>query len=254
MHTVTTAKGKTRATHIGDARKRNLVGSVTGIISMMAAPALENWKLNQLAETIMAEPWRSGDTYHSSTEKVTSYIERMKRESQKYAKEAAKEGTRIHEAVENHYKGKQYNSDYNTCVKAVTAAIQEEFGERDWISEKTFAHPLGYGGTCDLYCIDGKSGEGENLPPIVLDIKGKEFTEDKMPIKGYSSHALQLSACAYGLGIPGAIRANVFVSRTNHELVSIYTHDNNDQAWRQFQACLELWKVFNKYNSEWEEK
>ena len=43
----TTAKGALRGTDLRDARKQGLVPSVTTVLSVLAKPALETWKVKQ---------------------------------------------------------------------------------------------------------------------------------------------------------------------------------------------------------------
>jgi hypothetical protein len=47
QYTVIGKNGKERNTSLVDARKENLVPSVTTIIGMAAKPQLENWKIDQ---------------------------------------------------------------------------------------------------------------------------------------------------------------------------------------------------------------
>ena len=48
MYTIVGANGKERNTTLRDAKSLALVPSVTTVIGMVAKPALENWKMNQL--------------------------------------------------------------------------------------------------------------------------------------------------------------------------------------------------------------
>ena len=47
MYTIVGANGKERNTTLRDAKKDNLVPSVTTVLSLVAKPGLENWKINQ---------------------------------------------------------------------------------------------------------------------------------------------------------------------------------------------------------------
>ena len=50
MYTIIGANGKERNTTLRDAKKENLVPSVTTILGMIAKPSLENWKINQIEQ------------------------------------------------------------------------------------------------------------------------------------------------------------------------------------------------------------
>jgi len=55
-YTVIGANGKKRATNLRDARKLNLVPSVTTVMNVAAKPALENWKINQALMAALTLP------------------------------------------------------------------------------------------------------------------------------------------------------------------------------------------------------
>src|SRR5690606_5641932 len=89
----TTGKGGVRATDLRDGRKLGLVPSVTTVLSVLAKPALETWKVKQgilAALTLPRNPYESDD----------AYLARVLEDSREQAKAAAEEGTRIHDACE----------------------------------------------------------------------------------------------------------------------------------------------------------
>ncbi|MEY2743609.1 MAG: hypothetical protein RL310_518, partial [Actinomycetota bacterium] len=115
--------------------------------------------------------------------------------------------------------------------------LNRAYGKQDWISEKSFCHPQGFGGKVDLHC-----------QIAVIDIKTKAFGPGDDPV-GYDEHLMQLAAYRSGLILPGASCANLFVSTTHPNLVSLYewTQADLDRGWRMFEALLTFWQAKNNH-------
>jgi hypothetical protein len=88
---VPAAKGGMRPTTLRDARKLNLVPSVTTIIRCAAAPGLELWKANQLMMAALTLPRRDGEA-------EKDWLSRVVQDSKEQARKAAARGTAIHAA------------------------------------------------------------------------------------------------------------------------------------------------------------
>lgn len=230
-YTIIGKNGKERNTTLRDARTENLVPSVTTILNIAAKPALTNWLMEQVLLAALTLP-RTPD------EPEESYIKRIIHDSKSQGRDAADLGTDIHAAVQSFYEGGTYPR-HDKHVSACHNKLIEHFGTQAWISERSFAHELGFGGKCDLYAESG----------IVADIKTKDFEEgDKIP--AYDEHLMQLSAYRVGLGVPKARCANVFLSRTNAGLVYIHewSEEDLDRGWSMFVKLLEFWQLKNQHN------
>jgi len=221
--------GLPRATTLRDARTMNLVPSVTTVLNVAAKPALIQWLQRQVLMAALTLP-------RNPTETEDEYIERIMHDSKQEGKAAADKGTEIHEAIQGFYEGKGLGQ-YPVEVATTSAKIREKYGHQEWIAERSFAHDLGFGGKCDLH------SKG-----IVLDIKTKEFS-DPEEVVGYDEHLMQLAAYRVGLGMPDAVCANVFVSRTNSNLVVIkeWTQDELTKGFGMFHHLLQFWIIKNKY-------
>jgi hypothetical protein len=101
MYTVKAKDGTDRPTTLRDARKLNLVPSVTTIMSVAAKPGLEAWKMNQMMMAALTLP-RAPD------EPEADFIDRIQKDAKEQAKMAAERGTAIHEALEKFYEGILY--------------------------------------------------------------------------------------------------------------------------------------------------
>jgi hypothetical protein len=165
-----------------------------------------------------------------------AYMDRILVDSRELAKAAADAGTDIHNSIEAFYSGNKPSRHFEH-VKAVSDALQEEFGDQDWVAEKSFGHELGFGGKCDLHSLE-----------VVVDVKTKEFGPSD-DVDGYDEHLMQLAAYRVGLGVPEAKCANIFVSRTHPGLVVIknWTEDELVRGWEQFQCLLRFWQLKHNY-------
>jgi len=65
----------------------------------------------------------------------------------------------------------------------------------------------------------------------------------------YDEHLLQLAAYRYGLGLPEARCANVFVSVKRPGLIKVHEWEEKDlqRGWLMFQNLLSYWKLKNKF-------
>jgi len=227
-YTVTAKSGEQRPTTLRDARKLNLVPSVTTILSVAAKPALELWKLNQMMYACLTLPKVDGETEER-------FIERIVKDSKEQAKKAAERGTIIHGALESFYEGVSL-ADFMDYQNGVDKAVIETFGTPEWSVEKSFCHELGFGGKVDLH---SKAGDG-----VVIDFKTKEFS-DPSKVDAYDDQLLQLAAYRVGLGLPNARCANVYVSVTNPGLVKVieWPEEELKRGWTMFNSLLAYWQA-----------
>ena len=226
MYTVKANNGQQRNTTLRDARKYDLVPSVTTILNVAAKPGLEAWKQQQILLAALTLP-------KAENESIDAYAERVLEDSKKQAVDARDLGTAIHAKVQGAFEGGPEN-DYSTSVKAL---LRQAYGEQVWVSEQSFCHPQGFGGKVDLHC-----------KAAVVDIKTKAFGPNDDPV-GYDEHLMQLAAYRVGLALNGAKCANLFVSTTHPNLVALYewTLADVDRGWLMFEALLKFWQAKNNY-------
>ena len=232
MYTIVGANGKERNTTLRDARKENLVPSVTTILSMIAKPQLENWKINQALNSALT-------LEKDSLETIEEFAYRCKQDSKRIGQEAAEKGTKIHAMIERGFLGEEKTETY--CV--IQNYLDEMFPDEEWIAEASFCADLGYGGKIDLY---SKSG-------IFVDFKTKDNLEGKDPASlVYDEHGMQLSAYAQGCGYTDVERVSIFVDRKQHDLISCHIWDRDSQTkhTEMFNSILNYWKLVKNYESK----
>jgi len=235
QYTVKAKDGSDRPTTLRDARKMNLVPSVTTVMKIMAKPGLDVWKNEQLLLAAMTLP-------RKETETEKEFIARIVADSKETGKQAAEKGTRIHESIEKWYAGER-NVEHVDTAKAFEKAVFEHFKthpDQKWLTEIAFASPMGFGGKVDLHSVEGLG--------IVVDAKTKDFGPDDK-VDAYDEMLMQLAAYRYGLEIPHARCANVFASRTHPGLIKIVEWSEEDLAkgWEMFQCLLRFWKIKNNF-------
>ena len=229
MYTIVGANGKERNTTLRDARKEQLVPSVTTILSMIAKPQLENWKINQALNSALT-------LQKDEDESLEEFAYRCKQDSKRIGQEAAEKGTQIHALIEQGFLGEGTSKPY----KAIKKFLDKNFPKEEWIAEDSFCADLGYGGKIDLY---SKSG-------IFVDFKTKDNLEGKDPSKlVYDEHGMQLSAYAQGCGFDDVERVSIFVDREDTELIACHIWDRDSQTKHRemFNSILTYWKLVKNY-------
>jgi hypothetical protein len=227
--------GVMRPTTLRDARKLNLVPSVTTIIRCAAAPGLELWKQQQVMMSALTLPRPAG-------EPETDWLKRVMQDSQEQAKRARDRGTAIHAAIQGAYEDETPTPGFEPYIQGACSNVAE-LGISEWTAELSFAHPIGFGGKCDLSSRAG----------FVIDFKTKEFDQDD-DLKTWDEHAMQLAAYRVGLGIDSARCAIVYVSTTVPGLCRLIEIPQEDLAkgWKCFYSLLHYWQAKSGYVSSFE--
>lgn len=228
MYTVPDAKGQPRAATLRDARKLDLVPSVTSIIKVAASPALEIWKQKQVLMAALTLPRREG-------EPEDAWIERIMQDSKEEGRKAADAGTQMHADIQGYFEG-DHSLIRHQHVQATLDAITGATNRFHFDCELSFSHDvggLGYGGKIDLISTDRH---------VLLDVKTKEFSDPSKPLH-YDEHAIQLAAYKKGIAFADTRCYNVFVSRSTPGLVVIkeWTNDEIERGFRMFSALLSYW-------------
>lgn len=191
--------GNERPTTLRDARKLELLPSVTTIIGLAAKPGLDAWKEDQTILACLTMPRIEGES-------EADYIARLKADSRAQAKKARERGTEIHGAIEEGFRMMEDGqTSHNLYFRAAKTTLEVTCGDVRWSAEKSFSNGR-YGGKVDLHNDD-----------FLIDIKTTE--KDVECLKAWDEHAMQLAAYDNGLGHPGRkcgilyFNANTLASR-----------------------------------------
>jgi hypothetical protein len=220
--------GEMRNTTLRDAKVLKLVPSVTGIIRMAAAPALERYKRNAVLMSALTLPRIDGES-------EKDWLARVEQDWQEHGRQAAERGTQIHGAIEQFYRGNDFDIEYEKYVFSAVGAIEENSPQQSWSAERSFAHQLGYGGKTDLHSDEW-----------VVDIKTKDG--DLTDVEVYDDHALQLAAYRRGLGKDSARCGILFVRRDVPEAKFIEIPEPDlVRGLGMFDCLLKFWQIKNNF-------
>lgn len=234
LYQIRGSNGAMRAVTLRDARKLGLVPGVSSIAGMEYKPALERWKIEQALMSAITLP-RSPD------EDDGAFLARAREDSQEQARRAAELGTGIHTVIQGYFEGQECDHESLCFVEPVVAWLKQRYGLGHWQAEQSFAHPLGYGGKCDLQSLQ---------VPAIIDFKCKDFGPEKSADDlAWPEHAMQLVAYAHGFDVPKAECLNIFVSTRVPGLIRVREWDAEEcgPAWEAFQCLLKLWQIRRKY-------
>lgn len=223
-----TTIGKTgeRATTLRDARKLGLLPSTTTIIRMLSSAGLDSWKQQQVLLAALTLP-RLAD------EPESEWLKRVMQDSRATGAEAASRGTAIHAIIQSYFE-QVYMPEKPPYLEQIDKELENAFGSQLWLSEKSFGHPLGFGGKVDLMAKKG----------FVVDFKTKETDLDKVDV--YFEHEMQLAAYREGLGIPTARCAIVFVNANANQVKLIeIEQDRLQKGWECFEHLLRVYQIKN---------
>ena len=223
-----------------EAKRLNLLPSVTSILQIINKPALTKWITNEHIRACSYIDKQGKD------ESFTDYCKRVNEQMQKF-NDHAQVGTNIHAEIAKWIDNNSYEFDpiVNKAIEFIKSLITT-FNPIKIQSEKPFANYCGgYGGTIDLRLICKDQ-------VIILDFKS---TDDDKIIKGDNlaykdSHLVQL--VAYGMSESNFNIAdlphryiNVFIGRLAGDISVKEWDKQEDVLWagEYFKAVRNLYKI-----------
>jgi PD-(D/E)XK nuclease superfamily len=198
------APGETRPTTLADARKLNLLPSVTTYLRILAKPELDAWKAEQVCLAVLTSPQLPGEGLDAYVHRVL----KVDKEQAQEAKQKADLGKRIHAALASNFAAfKPFAEDMRPYCNAPYLHIMEKLRAAE-VQRIRAEHVLvghGYAGCTDLIAECAEKD-------ILIDWK----TTGTLPEKGsWLEHKLQLAAYAAAwfvvTGKP-IVTANLYIS------------------------------------------
>ncbi len=234
--------GTMRSTTLADARKLDLVPSVTSILQVVAKPGLETWKQSQCIEAALTLPRVEGES-------LDDFAKRVVLDAAEHSKTARELGTRVHAACEDWMKTTAWphEPDVDLMVKAFSTWFFETVKAESIEVEVPVVSRLGFGGKIDLFA-DLMEGVYS-----VVDIK-TQATKPSKPFNEYPEWGMQLAAYekAYwplNSPPPKCVLLNVILSTTEPGRIEIVDWtDKRDDCWEAFNAAFVLWRHLKGYD------
>lgn len=232
MHTVIDRKGNERPTDLRDARKLDLLPSVTNVLGVIAKDALVQWKLENAVLSALTLPRAPGES-------LDSFAVRVAEDAKSRVGTAAEFGTAFHAGAERVARNpldldsreplyewlKVYREWFaGRCERVV-------FTERVLVSER-----YGYAGTADLCMVHKEHGL------VLVDLKTQGVQEKRLP-RIYGSWLYQLAAYRGVLGAPCRLMNLVVNSRVPEPPVEhVWNEEESGAGWEVFQAAHLIWR------------
>ncbi len=238
MHTVQKSNGDgERKTNLRDARKLNLLPSVTTIFGIMAKQGLEIWKQNKIIEATARYPKKPDETFEY-------YKNRILAKSMEETEQASTLGSQVHYAIEKCLDGTPPDPSLEQYVFPAIHKIKA-MGIVNIQQEKVLVNKmLGYAGRVDLMAEKGDK-------KIVIDFKTRK-TEANRKITPHEYQPMQISAyamSAYG-SLDNVVGANIYISTTEVGRMEVCYYDSETltKEFSAFQHILALWRYSNNYD------
>lgn len=270
-HTMVGKNGKERNTTLRDAKKHSWYPSVSGILSVLAKPALDRWKAMQITEACfnhqsefvgqLNDNVLRGQAPAAWDTPLNKYHSEMMEKAFQQVTDAADAGTLIHNGCELALQGLEYDEEQKVYLPQLDAHFElKTFVEpvMRWVEENEVTYNAwelrlcnqaeGYAGTTDA-AIKHKRGFG------ILDYKTKKTMPGK-PVLAYDENCMQIAAyhVANYHSIPEAdshaIGCNLFVSTTEPGRVDAVWHepDRIAQAYDCFLGACKVWRYQKGYD------
>lgn len=220
--------GGLRPTNLRDARKENLLPSVTSILKLYPSFGLRNWLNGQLVLSAHTTPRLPDETDEQWKDRVLEAAD----EEADIGREI---GTRRHKIIERFHRSGDidiHTEDYPFVLPYLDWFAKNV--EKMIHAEQVVVHPLGYAGTLDLAAArDGR---------LILDVKNRKT------VQLYDTDILQLAAYQHCLRPRPECISVVLGTAQPNILVREWNPLQMGEAWETFKLLLQLWKRVNNYN------
>jgi hypothetical protein len=241
LHMVPSAKGSLqtatmRPTTLRDARKFDLLPSVTNILGVIAKPELTAWLQEQAVMAALTLPRIAGET-------EDAFAKRVVEDSLTTRDGAADFGTAFHHGAE--HIAKTLEVDPADLLSAWLNRYRDWFQENvvacRWTEQRVVSNQFGYAGTADLLIEHKVHGL------CLVDIKTMKINP-KYKVKPYSTWAYQLAAYRKALGIEARC-VNLIINSVVPEppIEHVWGEAEMDAGLRAFMAARELWVIEKGY-------
>ncbi len=236
VHEVQSKNGEWRPTTLRDARKMDLLPSVTSILQVLNKPQLEAWKQEQAILASLTLP-------RIEDESLDDFAKRAVKDAKEHTKNSADLGTQIHRAIEAYVKHKSFSNKMTQYLIAFQSCI-DEYEIRIKSSENIIVNS-DYAGTYDLIGMIG------SFDKILIDVKSQDVKEKPV---FYPEWCYQLEAYAMAYDGPLYFTANLIIDRMNPGkwYFKFWDADDRINSRQVFECAKAIWKIQKNYYPEHE--
>ncbi len=242
LHTVLSAKGEPRPTTLRDARKLNLLPSVTNILGVIAKPELTAWLQEQAVMAALTLPRLPGET-------EDAFARRVVEDSQTTRDGAADFGTAFHAGAEHVATTLEVDGEHPAAewLRHYRIWYQGNAALLNWTEKVLVNRATGYAGTADLFIEHVVYG------PTLVDLKtmkGPSRTGKCAPaLKPYKSWCYQLAAYRKALG-QRVTCMNLIVNsnEASPPIEHVWNDAEMDAGLQAFEAAHKLWTIEKGYD------
>ncbi|MFT4177010.1 MAG: hypothetical protein QM627_10180 [Luteolibacter sp.] len=237
-----------RATTLTDARKLNLLPSVTNVLAVKDKPMLTTWKVDQAIHSALRLTRNEGES-------ESAFLSRIAEDAEREGIEAAAFGTLIHEQVESFNLTGAFSGTGE--ILEYVAPYEKYFRERVvevlHVEHKVVKVEVGYAGRLDLHAIILDS-EGKRRR-AVLDIKTQRL-KSKPKCNFYKEWEMQLAAygdCLREPGDPLPALVSLVIPSDSPSPMEEKWWDNGLLALDAFHACHQIWCYDKDYTPKFQQ-
>ena len=250
QHTYKTKKGDIKPTTLRQARANGWFPSVTTVLSTIAKPGLESWKIR----TALGDAF---DNRPFANEDVRTYIGRIMDKATQRGEAIMDFGTNIHNAIELALKGGGWEGSvmhpegYEYELAEFVNPVAELFADNKWkpVGLETVLVGDGYAGTADCtYIAENEYG--------IIDFKttGDATKPERDLVRPeYPAQIAMYHVAEHGGIDDKAAGYNIFISRdANIGSVKVVRYDA-ERLRKEFEfgmRCVHNWQHLNNYKPE----
>lgn len=249
-------KGEWRNTTLRDARKDNLLPSVTTVLGAYPKGNLDRWIKEQVVIAMhnnppsgpAAAPITSLKDADEAQMNYFSYIDKL---SNKRRDEAAARGTFLHDNVEAMILGKPWDES-DAHLQTVKEWMDKNLAEVHFTEKNVVDLELKIAGRLDACLI-----LQDDPRPIIVDYKGRGFNDLKRgpEPKQYKTDMMQLAFYAKATEVERI--ANLYIANDREQPLIYfyeYTPEQMQEAYEAFKHLVHIWQYDHSYEPEIEVK
>lgn len=229
---------------LADARKLDLVPSVTTILKIMAKPELQNWIVEQAVLAVLTTPRPAEEPLDAFINRVL-HVEKVQDQERDTARD---KGIAIHDAMESYFQGQPVPAEMQPWILPAAAAILDKGGEL--VATEKILSGDGFAGKTDL--ITTTPGcwwlwDFKTTKKLPDPKKGGAYKEHRLQLAAYAQAYAKVLLRPIGEDTSPIRTANVYISTIEPGAFVICEHEHWEPAWKAFQHLMHVWRWDNNY-------